>query len=467
MDKSLRNIIGRRRRKGPKQKNLLFKRGIKVSFELKTQRTPSFLLTTTMDVEKVFHMTGGAGDSSYAKNSSLQKKGSDMVKHITMGAIQQLYLTTSPKSIGIADLGCSSGTNSLSTIREMVDAIEETNRSKVSQPLPEFRVYLNDLPTNDFNAVFKALPDFYRELKQARIDQGSGPSIYIAGYPGSFYGRLFPTDCLHFIYSSYSLHWLSRVPPALYDEQGMSINKGNIYISESSPPEVSEAYFRQFQEDFSLFLRSRSEELIAGGRMVLILLGRIGSNHVDRGNSLLWKLLTQSLTILVSQEGKRERWHWSEGKRVRAVVVVDKSGVAVRAEKRRGSCNCGWGREKGWLEVTRREKLGKVEKDRLDSYEAHFYAPSKEELEDETRREGSFEMDRLEMVEMGRDVEDSKSYGMAVAKAVRAIQESMISHHFGEGIVDSLFQQYERLVVEEMAREEMITVSFVIVLGKK
>ncbi|CAL5324361.1 unnamed protein product [Camellia sinensis] len=390
---------------------MLFKRGIKVSFELKTQRTPSFLLTTTMDVEKVFHMTGGAGDSSYAKNSSLQKKGSDMVKHITMGAIQQLYLTTSPKSIGIADLGCSSGTNSLSTIREMVDAIEETNRSKVSQPLPEFRVYLNDLPTNDFNAVFKALPDFYRELKQARIDQGSGPSIYIAGYPGSFYGRLFPTDCLHFIYSSYSLHWLSRVPPALYDEQGMSINKGNIYISESSPPEVSEAYFRQFQEDFSLFLRSRSEELIAGGRMVLILLGRIGSNHVDRGNSLLWKLLTQSLTILVSQ--------------------------------------------------------GKVEKDRLDSYEAHFYAPSKEELEDETRREGSFEMDRLEMVEMGRDVEDSKSYGMAVAKAVRAIQESMISHHFGEGIVDSLFQQYERLVVEEMAREEMITVSFVIVLGKK
>ncbi|THF98525.1 hypothetical protein TEA_001168 [Camellia sinensis var. sinensis] len=74
---------------------------------------------------------------------------------------------------------------------------------------------------------------------------------------------------------------------------------------------------------------------------------------------------------------------------------------------------------------------------------------------------------RLWMVEMGRDVEDSKSYGMAVAKAVRAIQESMISHHFGEGIVDSLFQQYERLVVEEMAREEMITVSFVIVLGKK
>ncbi|KAJ6732859.1 hypothetical protein OIU74_004748, partial [Salix koriyanagi] len=41
------------------------------------------------------------------------------------------------------------------------------------------------------------------------------------------------------------------------------------HISASSPPLVSQAYYAQFQEDFSLFLRSRSEELTAGGRMVL------------------------------------------------------------------------------------------------------------------------------------------------------------------------------------------------------
>lgn len=92
-----------------------------------------------------------------------------------------------------------------------------------------------------------------------------------------------------------------QVPPTLYNEMGESINKGNTYISESSPSAVSKAYFKQFQEDFTLFLRSRSEELVVGGRMVLILLGRIGPDHVDRGNSFFWELLSRSLAILVSQ----------------------------------------------------------------------------------------------------------------------------------------------------------------------
>lgn len=92
-----------------------------------------------------------------------------------------------------------------------------------------------------------------------------------------------------------------QVPPGLKDEQDRSINKGHIYISESSPPQVSQAYFKQFQEDFNLFLRSRSDELVVGGQMVLILLGRRGQNHVDRGNSFLWELLSLSFAKLVSE----------------------------------------------------------------------------------------------------------------------------------------------------------------------
>lgn len=366
-----------------------------------------------MDVEKVFHMTGGVGDTSYARNSSLQKKGSDMVKHITIETIQEVYVKTGPKSIGIADLGCSSGQNTLSIIKELVDAIQHTSclHKKFQYP-PEFRIYLNDLPTNDFNAIFKSLPDFYKELKKEKNygDATNSSAIYIAAYPGTFYGRLFPDKCLHFIYSSYSLHWLSRVPLAIYDKEGRSINKGSIYISESSPPEVSQAYSRQFQEDFSLFLRSRSEELVVGGRMVLILLGRSGPNHVDRGNSFLWKLLTRSFAILVSQ--------------------------------------------------------GQVEEETLDEYDVHFYAASKDEIKDEVRREGSFVMERLEAFEMDKEVDGGRSYGAAVAMAVRAIQESMISHHFGEGVVGSVFEHYGRVVDEEMAVEDIRPVSFVIALTK-
>ncbi|OMO56926.1 SAM dependent carboxyl methyltransferase [Corchorus capsularis] len=363
-----------------------------------------------MDVEKVFHMTGGVGKTSYAENSSLQKKASDMVKHLTMETIQELHHALTPKSLGIADLGCSSGPNSLSLIKDIVEVVEGISH-KIFQPLPEFLVYLNDLPTNDFNSVFKSLPDFYRNIKKDRNEEVT-PSIFIAGYPGSFYGRLFPNNCLHFIYSSYSLHWLSKVPQALYDEHGKSKNKGNVYISGSSPPSVSEAYWNQFQEDFSLFLKSRSEELVTGGRMVLIILGRIGQDHVDRGNSFFWEILSRSLAISVSQ--------------------------------------------------------GEIDKEKVDSYHVHFYAPSTNEIEDEVKREGSFQVEKLEMFEIEREVKNGGSYGSAVAMTVRAIQESMLCNHFGDdGIdLDTLFNNYGKIVDEEMAKEEIKPITFVLVLKK-
>lgn len=147
----------------------------------------------------------------------MQKKASEMVKHITLETVEEVYVATKPKSIGIADLGCSSGPNTLSNIKDILDKIEGISHNKLKQSAPEFRVFLNDLPTNDFNAIFQALPEFHQWLKQKdgsdddenRVTNSS--NIYVAAYPGSFYGRLFPDHCLHFIYSSYSLHWLSKV----------------------------------------------------------------------------------------------------------------------------------------------------------------------------------------------------------------------------------------------------------------
>lgn len=109
---------------------------------------------------------------------------------------------------------------------------------------------------------------------------------------------------------------------------------------------------------------------------------------------------------------------------------------------------------------------GQVEEEKLDEYDVHFYAPSKDEISDEVRREGSFVVDRLETFEMDKEVDGGTSYGAAVAMAVRAIQESMISHHFGEGIVASVFDHYGRLVDEEMAVEDIRPISFVIALTK-
>ncbi|XP_076934304.1 putative methyltransferase TCM_000336 [Bidens hawaiensis] len=362
-----------------------------------------------MDVEKVFHMNGGLDEHSYAQNSHLQKKASDRVKHTTLKILEEAYVSLTPESLGIADLGCSCGQNTLSTIREMVEVVDKTTSN--NSP-PEYRVYLNDLPTNDFNALFKILPDFYKELHNERHHrcQKHESNVFIAGCPGTFYGRLFPDNCPHFIYSSNSLHWLSRIPPGLYDKEGRSVNKGRLYISKSSSLQVTKAYSDQFQEDFSLFLQSRSKELVSGGRMVLILLGSRDQSHVDRGNSFLWELLSRSFATLVSK--------------------------------------------------------GEVKQEKVDEYDTHFYAPSRNQLEEEIKKEESFEIDRFEMFENERYSGPYMSHGTAVARAIRAVQESMISKHFGEEILDRLFEYYGNFIDEEMDKEEIKPVNFIIVLKK-
>lgn len=104
----------------------------------------------------------------------------------------------------------------------------------------------------------------------------------------------------------------------------------------------------------------------------------------------------------------------------------------------------------------------------MDSYDVHFYAASREEIEEGVRKEGSFETERVEMcdLESREGEEEGESYGKAVARTVRAIQESMISNHFGDSILDSLFHIYAALVDQEMAKQDIQPITFVVVLRK-
>ncbi|KAL5704704.1 salicylate carboxymethyltransferase [Ranunculus cassubicifolius] len=161
-----------------------------------------------MDVEKVFHMKEGVGEKSYANNSSLQKTVISRAKPFVQYAIADLYCNTLPECLTIADLGCSSGPNSLFIISEILKTVN-TLRKILKLPSPEFQVFLNDLPGNDFNTIFGSTPYFYEKLKKEN-GEDFGP-CFVSGVPGSFYGRLFPTNSLNFVHSSYSLHWLSKV----------------------------------------------------------------------------------------------------------------------------------------------------------------------------------------------------------------------------------------------------------------
>lgn len=75
-------------------------------------------------------------------------------------------------------------------------------------------------------------------------------------------------------------------------------------------------------------------------------------------------------------------------------------------------------------------------------------------------------MDRFEVFEVDKVVDNGESYGAQAAKAVKAVQGPMICQHFGDGVLDSVFDNYGRLVDEEMAIEEIRPVYFVFVLSK-
>ncbi|RWW24890.1 hypothetical protein GW17_00010785, partial [Ensete ventricosum] len=104
-------------------------------------------------------------------------------------------------------------------------------RRRLEQKPPEIQFFLNDLPGNDFNNVFRSLERYEKKMEEEKGDLLV--PHYVVGVPGSFYRRLFPCNTVHFSHSNDCLMWLSQVPQGLESEQGVPLNKGNIYIAEN------------------------------------------------------------------------------------------------------------------------------------------------------------------------------------------------------------------------------------------
>ncbi|OWM62557.1 hypothetical protein CDL15_Pgr000059 [Punica granatum] len=313
----------------------------------------------------------------------------------------------------VADLGCSSGPNSVLAISGVIEAIMGLCSQKGHSP-PEVLVFLNDLPGNDFNSVFTSLPGFYEKLKEK--NKVNSTNCFISAMPGSFYARLFPSRSLHFVHSSYSVHWLSQVPEL--PEQ----NKGSIYMASTSPLSIFQAYLKQFQRDFTSLLSSRAEEIVPGGEMVLTLMGRSIPDPTSKDCCLFWWWLSRSLVEMADE--------------------------------------------------------GLVKDTDIDSFNLPFYTPYMEEVRDVVEAEGSFTINHLETFEMNWDPfyhEDDESCtfdrsksGRIVANNIRSVTESMLRSHFGDGLVmDNVFERYARLVGEHLDVEKTKHFSITISMTRK
>ncbi|CAN1236751.1 Salicylate carboxymethyltransferase [Linum grandiflorum] len=356
-----------------------------------------------MKVVEVLHMNGGHGETSYAANSKLQQKAITMTSQITEQAITRLMSSTNPNRLAIADLGCSSGPNTffaMSKISEFVKSVVRISRNLGRELPEEFQVFLNDLPGNDFNSIFTSLPKFKKELMEVKKElmvADHESSMFINGVPGSFYGRLFRAKSLHFVHSSYGLHWLSQVPDGLVE-----LNKGNVSYGSNSPRGVFDLYLGQFRKDFAEFLRCRALELVSGGKMVLTFLGRKNDDTSRCCYSL--DLISITLNQMASE--------------------------------------------------------GLINMERLGSFNVPMYMPSPMEVEAEVKKQSSFTINYLEVKQRSYDPyegevdlpETLKDSGSNVAKCVRAVLEPLLVRHFDlrTQIVDEVFLRYGTIVSERL-----------------
>ncbi|KAJ4757971.1 S-adenosyl-L-methionine-dependent methyltransferases superfamily protein [Rhynchospora pubera] len=371
-----------------------------------------------MKVEKHLHMTGGAGDSSYAVNSKIQEKAILKITPILDEAVTEVHKTLLPEKMVVADLGCSSGPNTFLVLTQVMKIIAKQCRLLELQP-PEMQFFLNDLPGNDFNNIFQSL-DYFEESVKTEKGAICVPH-FVAGLPGSFYKRLFPSQSVHFFHSSYSLMWISQVPEGLESNgEHVSPNKGNIYIGKASPPLVVKLYQAQFNRDFSLFLKLRFNELVPGGQMVLAFLGRKKKNIYNGELSSLWGLVSESLHSMVLE--------------------------------------------------------GIVEEKKLDSFNLPFYAPSMEEAKEVINAQGLFDIIHMQMFESNWDpyddsdddfVIDHVQSGANFAMCIRSVLEPIIGSHFGSSIVDELFSRFAMNVAKHLVKEKTKLPVLTLCLKKK
>ncbi|PIA54951.1 hypothetical protein AQUCO_00901095v1 [Aquilegia coerulea] len=328
-------------------------------------------------VPESFPMNAGEGPLSYTQNSYHQKEGLITSKAIIDEAIAERldikrFSTSCPFTI--ADFGCSTGPNTFVLVQNVIEAVEAKYKQcpSLSSHVPEFQVYFNDHVSNDFNTLYKSIP----------FDK----KYFVAGVPGSFFGRLFPKASLNFAHSSYALQWLSMAPTELLDKESPAWNKGRITYA-NAPEEVFKAYSAQFAKDMTSFLNARAEEVVPGGLVALLLVGTTDD-------------------------------------------VLSHQSVFVRLFGLMGSC------------LMEMAELGLLSETEIDSFNMPVYNTSPKEMKGLIEENGCFSIESMDPIV--HEVPDAKTCSIHL----RAGMEGVLKEHFGSEIMDELFHRFTKKIEE-------------------
>ncbi|KAF7808804.1 putative S-adenosylmethionine-dependent methyltransferase At5g37990 [Senna tora] len=250
----------------------------------------------------------------------------------------------------------------------------------------------HNLPTPEFQVFFndQISNDFNTLFQKLPPNR----DYFASGVPGSFHGRLFPRQSLHLVHSSASLHWMSKLPKEITDRNCGAWNKGRIHYV-CAPREVVEAYERQYRRELEGFLKARGEEIVGNGLMAL----QIAAAH--------------------------------------DVIDEDEEMHPGKDIEMLGSC------------LIDMAKLGVVSEEKVDSFNVPMYFPKLKDVKEMLESNEDFTMEQMEA--LAKDDTSKSSFDLDVEMHVshlRAAFEGLIEKHFGEAILDQLFDRYTEKVMQ-------------------
>lgn len=188
--------------------------------------------------------------ATYSASSRLQAAGLQPAIALFEDAARSVPLPRAPQPIAIADYGAANGYNSLLPVNTAIRVLRGRTRSDRA-----ILVVHTDVAENDFSALFATLvddPDSYLKKEQA---------VFASSVGRSFYQQILPSNSIALGWSSWAVHWLSRIPMPVPD---------HVQVSYSADEEVRRAYARQAAEDWHEFVAFRGRELAPGGRLVVL-----------------------------------------------------------------------------------------------------------------------------------------------------------------------------------------------------
>ena len=161
----------------------------------------------------------------------------------------------------VVDYGCASGANSIAVIADAVRVVRRAD------PEPLVVAIHNDLPSNDFNALFANLQ--HREDSYLRI---SGAPVLPMASPVSFYEAVVPPGSAHLGVSFSAAHWLRKEPVVPVS--------GSFLIADATGDDRA-ALARQADGDWTAFLARRAAELAPGALLFVQMIGTETSEAGD------------------------------------------------------------------------------------------------------------------------------------------------------------------------------------------